>query len=196
VSFYPSTLTPDVDSVQLPSSSTRGFVADLVTLYYHVSLVAIDGYLHQSRDPADGAQYAASAREVLQLVAGRWAESLHLWPKFFMHTALIAALTLPADDPLVRRVYDLFANCARTLQTSGAKLLHKLAEHVQSAMGAERLAQLLPGVSPVGDRDLPMAMAYTASDSFWADLSGMLGLDGMPGQQEEWPRQLEWGRPQ
>jgi hypothetical protein len=113
-----------------------------------------------------------------------------------MHSALIAALSLPADDPLVLRVYDLFASRAHTLQTSGAKLLHKLAEHVQNTLGAERLAQPpQTGVSPIVDLDLPIAMAYTASDSFWADLTGMLGLDGpaIQVQQPEWPRDLEWG---
>jgi hypothetical protein len=151
-----------------------------VTLYYIVALVVVDGYLTQAPGPALAARYDASARELLQLVVGRWADSLQLWPKLFIHTSLIAALSLPADDALVRRTYELLANRGTILQTSGGKLIHRLAEHVQRTMGPELVAQQdpLPVISPIGDVDIPIAMAYTASDSFWADLSGMLGLDG------------------
>lgn len=62
------------------------------------------------------------------------------------------------------------------LHTSGSKLLQRLVERVQLQPGPQSTAPAPLVITPIPDIDIPMAMAYTGSDSFWADLSGMLGL--------------------
>lgn len=176
----------------MPEGSSPSFIADLVTLYYHVALVVVDGYLNQADQANARQRYETSARDLLALVVGRWAESLQLWPKLFIHTSLIAAIALPAEgtspmsktltlDPLVRRTYDLFAVRTNILQTSGGKLVNRLGEYIESASNAAEQPSApvhpLPIIPPTTDLDLPTAMAYSASDSFWADLSGVLGLN-------------------
>lgn len=89
-------LTGDAEATKLPTGSGREFLLDLVGLYYCVASVVVDGYLHQAAQP-DTAQYMASCRELLNLAVGKWSTSLHLWPKLFLHAALIAALALPTD---------------------------------------------------------------------------------------------------
>lgn len=69
---------------------------DLISLYYHVALVVVDGYLNQCAQP-DTHRLHESASDLLNLAAGKWAGSLHLWPKLFLHTALIAAISLPPE---------------------------------------------------------------------------------------------------
>lgn len=193
-------LTSGADPAKLPTGSGREFLHDLVQLYYQVALVVVDGYLHQSSTP-DGARYESSARELLGLVVGRWADSLHLWPKLFLHSALIAALVLPPEDNLVRHAHDLFVALSHMLQTSGGKLLLRLVERLASSQGSSAaVPPLMPVFTPLPDLDLPAVMAYTGSDSFWADLSGMLGLEGVeggavhqPAQAVAWPRGLsDW----
>jgi hypothetical protein len=60
------------------------------------------------------------------------------------------------------------------LLTSGGKLLHRLMERMQEAHGVAPPMEVT--FTPIPDLDLPTVMAYTGSDSFWADLSGVLGL--------------------
>lgn len=89
-------------------------------------------------------------------------------------------------------------------QTSGSKLLQRLSERLERS--AADAGAPPPPPLPVFT-DIDMSMAYTGSDSFWADISGVLGLDGgvpMPPpaavmHQEVWqgappPRDLDhWG---
>lgn len=85
-------------------------------------------------------------------------------------------------------------------QTSGSKLLQRLSERLERS--AADAGAPPPPPLPVFT-DIDMSMAYTGSDSFWADISGVLGLDGnvpMPVMhQEVWqpgppPRDLDhWG---
>lgn len=223
-----SPLTTDADHAKLPTGSGREFLLDLVTLYYRVALVVVDGYLNQAPQP-DSAQYATTCRELLNLVVGKWSTSLHMWPKLFLHSALIAALSLPVEgklapdvpllplislflfvfapvhsltpDPVVRRAHDLFVALAHMLQTSGGKLLHRLMERIQEAHGVPAPSDMPQTIfTPVADLDLPTVMAYTGSDSFWADLSGVLGLQQgdvlstpMQVENQVWPRELDWG---
>ncbi|GMK54671.1 hypothetical protein CspeluHIS016_0112570 [Cutaneotrichosporon spelunceum] len=163
----------NAEAAKLPTGSGREFLLDLVTLYYLVASVVVDGYLCQAAQP-DRAPYIASCRELLNVAVGKWSTSLHLWPKLFLHSALIAALALPTDDPVVRRAHDVFVALAHVLQTSGAKLLHRLMERMQDADGVPAAIEV--AFTPIQDLDLPTVMAYTGSDSFWADLSGVLGL--------------------
>lgn len=78
-------------------------------------------------------------------------------------------------------------------QTSGSKLLQRLSERLERS-GADVSAPPPPVVFPEIDMS---SMAYTGSDSFWADISGVLGLDGVPGppapvmHQEVWPQSRE-----
>lgn len=74
----------------------REFLLDLISLYYHVALVVVDGYLNQCAQP-DPHRLHESASDLLNLALGKWAGSLHLWPKLFLHTALIAAISLPPE---------------------------------------------------------------------------------------------------
>ncbi|CAK9786464.1 hypothetical protein CC85DRAFT_329561 [Cutaneotrichosporon oleaginosum] len=163
----------NADAAKLPTGSEREFLLDLVLLYYRVASVVVDGYLHQAAQP-DAAQYMTSCRELLDLVVGRWSTSLHLWPKLFLHSALVAALALPTDDALVRPAHDLFVALAPMLLTSGSKLLHRLMERMQQEHGVAPPVEST--FTPIPDLDLPAVMAYTGSDSFWADLNGVLGL--------------------
>lgn len=104
-------------------------------------------------------------------------------------------------DPLVRRAHDLFVALAHMLQTSGGKLLHRLMERVQEAHGVPAPQNMPETIfTPIPDLDLPTVMAYTGSDSFWADLSGVLGIPQgevlstpMQVESQVWPRELEWG---
>lgn len=89
-------LTADADHTRLPTGSGRDFLLDLLMLYYRVALVVVDGYLNQGPQP-DAPQYANTSRELLNLVVGKWSSSLHMWPKLFLHSALIAALALPVE---------------------------------------------------------------------------------------------------
>lgn len=72
----------------------------MVTLYFHVAILVTDGYLSQSAQP-ETAQFHQSARDLLALVGGKWSESLHLWPKLFLHSSLLAAIALPPDGALL-----------------------------------------------------------------------------------------------
>lgn len=101
VSVNAHTITPDADAVKLPTGSDRDFLINLVGLYYHVALFVIDAYLNQGPQP-DTQQYEASARDLLNLVVGKWADSLHMWPKLFLHSALIAALAVSPEGGLPR----------------------------------------------------------------------------------------------
>ncbi|EJT45131.1 hypothetical protein A1Q2_05127 [Trichosporon asahii var. asahii CBS 8904] len=191
------------ENAKLPVGHRREFLLDLISLYYHVALVVVDGYLNQCAQP-DTHRLHESASDLLNLAAGKWAGSLHLWPKLFLHTALIAAISLPPEDPLVRTCHEQFVHLSPMFQTSGSKLLQRLSERLERS--AADAGAPPPPPLPVFT-DIDMSMAYTGSDSFWADISGVLGLDGgvpmpPPGavmHQEVWqgappPRDLDhWG---
>lgn len=100
--LWPRALTPrpDADNAKLPVGHRREFLLDLISLYYHVALVVVDGYLNQCAQP-DAHRLHESASDLLNLAAGKWAGSLHLWPKLFLHTALIAAISLPPEGELL-----------------------------------------------------------------------------------------------
>lgn len=66
-------------------------------------------------------------------------------------------------------------------QTSGSKLLQRLSEllELERAGAAPGAASAPPPLFELPDMSIA-SMAYTGSDSFWADISGVLGLDGVP----------------
>lgn len=118
-----------------------------------------------------------------------------------LQTPLEKALT---PDPLVRTCHEQFVHLSPMFQTSGSKLLQRLSERLERS-AADAGAPPPPALAlPFADID--MSMAYTGSDSFWADISGVLGLDGgVPGvsgvgvmpvvHPDVWqPREMEhWG---
>ena len=74
-------------------------------------------------------------------------------------------------DPLSQQIHDLISPLSAVLQTTGRQLLQKLVEKLKIAP-TDSFASI---ISPSGNFDLNMA-AYSGSDSFWDDLSGVLGL--------------------
>lgn len=84
----------DTEEGRLPAARSEAFLLDLLEVYRAVARVIIDGYLHQGPPDSPG-QYAESSNSLLELVTTRWSESLHLWPKLFLHSSLIAALHVP-----------------------------------------------------------------------------------------------------
>lgn len=105
-------------------------------------------------------------------------------------------------DPFVRRAHDLFTGIRHILVGSGDKLLRRLNDRV--AQDTQKSLNPVPAFTPKTELDIPMStMAYSGSDSFWADLSGVLGIatpSALPlpvdaaqmDPERVWPREMGW----